>query len=69
MYVGVTRAKRSLTLSYCSRRKRARESIACDPSRFIEELGDDVSMPDKPTTAEAKASGSNRLAALKEMLG
>ena len=42
MYVGVTRAKKSLTLSYCSRRKRARESVACDPSRFIDELGDDV---------------------------
>ena len=69
MYVGVTRAKKSLTLSYCARRKRARESVACDPSRFIDELGDDVRMPDKPTTAEAKTSGSNRLAALKEMLG
>jgi ATP-dependent DNA helicase Rep len=69
MYVGVTRAKKSLTLSYCSRRKRARESVACDPSRFIEELGDDVRMPDKPATADAKTSGSNQLAALKAMLG
>ncbi|ODV14394.1 MAG: ATP-dependent DNA helicase Rep, partial [Thiobacillus sp. SCN 64-317] len=65
MYVGVTRAKKSLTLSYCSRRKRARESVACDPSPFIDELGDDVRQPEKPTTAEAKASGSDRLAALK----
>ena len=69
MYVGVTRAKRSLTLSYCARRKRARESVACDPSRFIDELGDDVRQPEKPTTADAKASGSDRLAALKAMLG
>ena len=69
MYVGVTRAKKSLTLSYCARRKRARESVACDPSRFIEELGDDIRMPDQPTTAETKASGSDRLAALKAMLG
>jgi len=69
MYVGVTRAKKSLTLSYCARRKRARESVACDPSRFIDELGDDVRQPEKPTTADAKASGSNRLAALKAMLG
>ena len=45
MYVGVTRAKKSLTLSYCARRKRARESVACDPSRFIDELGDDVRRP------------------------
>ncbi|MHB8824447.1 MAG: 3'-5' exonuclease, partial [Thiobacillus sp.] len=69
MYVGVTRAKRSLTLSYCSRRKRARESVACDPSRFIDELGDDVRQPEKPTDAAAKANGSDRLAALKAMLG
>ena len=69
MYVGVTRAKKSLTLSYCARRKRARESVACDPSRFIDELGDDVRQPEKPTTADAKASGSDRLAALKAMLG
>ena len=69
MYVGVTRAKKSLTLSYCARRKRARESVACEPSRFIEELGDDVRMPDKPTSADAKASGSNQLAALKALLG
>jgi ATP-dependent DNA helicase Rep len=69
MYVGVTRAKKSLTLSYCARRKRARETVACDPSRFIDELGDDVRQPEKPTTADAKASGSDRLAALKAMLG
>ena len=69
MYVGVTRAKKSLTLSYCARRKRARESVACDPSRFIEELGNDVRMPDKPTSADAKASGSSQLAALKALLG
>ncbi len=69
MYVGVTRAKKSLTLSYCSRRKRARETVACDPSRFIDELGDDVRQPEKPTDADAKASGSDRLAALKAMLG
>lgn len=69
MYVGVTRAKKSLTLSYCSRRKRARETVACDPSRFIDELGDDVRQPEKPSSADAKASGSDRLAALKAMLG
>jgi len=69
MYVGVTRARKSLTLSYCARRKRARETVACDPSRFIEELGDDVRQPEKPSSADAKANGSDRLAALKAMLG
>ena len=69
MYVGVTRAKKSLTLSYCARRKRARESVACEPSRFIAELGDDVRLPDRPADADSKASGSDRLAALRAMLG
>ena len=69
MYVGVTRARKSLTLSYCSRRKRARETVSCDPSRFIDELGEDVRQPDAPSSADAKASGSDRLAALKAMLG
>lgn len=69
MYVGVTRAKKSLTLSYCARRKRARETVACEPSRFIDELGDDVRLPDRPSDASSKASGSDRLAALKAMLG
>ncbi|HMM47183.1 MAG TPA: UvrD-helicase domain-containing protein [Thiobacillaceae bacterium] len=69
MYVGVTRARKSLTLSYCARRKRARETVACDPSRFIEELGEAVRPPEKPGDAEAKAHGSDRLAALKAMLG
>ncbi|OZI68763.1 UvrD-helicase domain-containing protein [Bordetella genomosp. 1] len=39
MYVGITRAKRSLHLSWCKRRRRAREDRACEPSRFIEEMG------------------------------
>jgi len=69
MYVGVTRAKKSLTLSYCARRKRARESIACEPSRFIAELGDDIRMPQQAEDAAGKASGSARLSQLKAMLG
>ena len=69
MYVGVTRARKSLTLTYCARRKRARESVSCEPSRFIEELGDDIRLPGAEPDAHAKASGSDRLAALKAMLG
>ena len=69
MYVGVTRARKSLTLTYCARRKRARESVSCEPSRFIEELGDDIRVPGAEPDANARASGSDRLAALKAMLG
>jgi len=38
MYVGITRAERSLQISYCSRRKRGKELFNCDPSRFIDEM-------------------------------
>lgn len=39
MYVGITRAQRSLHLSWCKKRRRAREDVVCEPSRFIEEMG------------------------------
>jgi len=45
------------------------ESVACDPSRFIDELGDDVRQPEKPTTADAKASGSESAGCPQAMLG
>ncbi len=37
-YVGITRAKRQLTLSYCAKRKQYGEFIDCLPSRFLDEL-------------------------------
>ncbi|VFR24552.1 ATP-dependent DNA helicase Rep [plant metagenome] len=39
MYVGITRAQRSLNLSWCKKRRRAREDVVREPSRFIEEMG------------------------------
>jgi ATP-dependent DNA helicase Rep len=39
MYVGITRAQRSLHLSWCKKRRRAREDVSRDPSRFIAEMG------------------------------
>jgi ATP-dependent DNA helicase Rep len=38
MYVGITRARESLTLSYASGRRRYGEVVNCKPSRFIEEI-------------------------------
>ncbi len=38
MYVGVTRARLSLTVSHLKRRKRGRETVAGVPSRFIAEM-------------------------------
>jgi len=38
MYVGITRAQRTLAVSWTRRRKRARETVAAQPSRFIAEM-------------------------------
>lgn len=40
-YVGITRAQRTCTLSYCTHRKRYGEISECEPSRFLNELPDD----------------------------
>ena len=70
MYVGITRAQRSLHISYAEKRKQGRELIPCEPSRFIAEMGsEDIKFAggksDAPTD---KASGSARLEAMKAML-
>jgi ATP-dependent DNA helicase Rep len=38
MYVGITRAQRSLAVSWTRRRKKGRELVAALPSRFIAEM-------------------------------
>ena len=38
MYVGITRAQRSLCVSWSQARKKGRESVAVKPSRFIAEM-------------------------------
>ncbi|HFD13371.1 MAG TPA: ATP-dependent DNA helicase Rep [Crenotrichaceae bacterium] len=37
-YVGITRAQKTLTFSYCSQRQRYGDVIDCEPSRFLSEL-------------------------------
>ncbi|MCX7110140.1 MAG: DNA helicase Rep [Proteobacteria bacterium] len=37
-YVGITRAKKQLTFSYCTHRKKYGEMTDCKPSRFLDEL-------------------------------
>ena len=66
MYVGVTRARESLHLSYCLKRKRAKDVQVCEPSRFIAELGEDLSFSG---TAVTKEVGKAKLAMLKSALG
>ena len=38
MYVGITRAQRTLAVSWTKKRKKGREMIAAQPSRFIAEM-------------------------------
>ena len=39
MYVGITRAQQTLVVSWLKRRKKGREMVPGQPSRFIEEMG------------------------------
>jgi ATP-dependent DNA helicase Rep len=66
MYVGITRAQRSLHVSWCKKRKRARESVHCDVSRFIKEMKLDEG--DAPPSEAETMTPQNRLAGLKALL-
>jgi ATP-dependent DNA helicase Rep len=66
MYVGITRAQRSLTLTWCKRRKRARDSVVCEPSRFIKEMRLDEG--DAPPQESEVLTPQDRLANLKALL-
>jgi len=66
MYVGITRAQRSLHISWCKKRRRARENLHCDMSRFIKEM-----KLDEGNAAPAESeiiTPQNRLANLKALL-
>jgi ATP-dependent DNA helicase Rep len=74
MYVGITRAQRSLHISYCIKRKRGKEWSTCEPSRFIKELPEgDVIFAGAVSAGNApevsKDEGKAKLARLKAMLG
>lgn len=70
MYVGITRAQRSLHLSYCENRKQGKELIPCEASRFIGEMGKENLRfsGGKAANAPDKAGGAARLEAMKAML-
>ncbi|MFZ2313467.1 MAG: DNA helicase Rep [Methylobacter sp.] len=70
-YVGITRAQRTLTFSYCTHRKRYGEIAECEPSRFLNELpADDLEWINKKQLAPEviKERGKASLAHLKTML-
>ncbi|ERJ19577.1 ATP-dependent DNA helicase rep protein [Salinisphaera shabanensis E1L3A] len=72
LYVGITRARKTLSLSYARQRRRGGENTDSTPSRFLEELPkDEIEWPQsrkRDPKAEAE-HGRNQLAALKAMLG
>lgn len=69
MYVGITRAQRSLTISWCERRKAGKEHRSCEVSRFIEEMGDDLKLNDRKSNQPvSKEDGQSRVANLMAML-
>jgi ATP-dependent DNA helicase Rep len=71
MYVGITRAQKSLNISWCKKRKRAGETEICEPSRFIEELPADDIRHFGNTNADPVASkehGKERMAQIRAML-
>ena len=74
MYVGITRAERSLHISYCTRRKHGKEWKVCEPSRFLQELpaGEIIFsgvLSTNSTVEVSKDAGMAKLARLKAMLG
>lgn len=65
MYVGITRAQRSLQISWCRRRARGGEQQVCEPSRFIAEMQLETSPA--PNT-EPSITPQQRLDQLKTLL-
>ncbi len=73
-YVGITRAQKSLTLSYARTRKVQGKRIDTRPSRFLDELPDEdvlwvsEDMQPQGTLSERRAKGRDALADLRAML-
>ncbi len=55
MYVGITRAQRSLAVSWTRKRKKGREMVAALPSRFIAEMALDANTTKEDPRAKLKA--------------
>ena len=72
-YVGITRARRTLTLTLARQRKAYGELMDCTPSRFLDELpGEDLEWEggaDKEDPDKKQARGKDAIAGLRSLLG
>ena len=70
-YVGITRAKRNLTMTFAAKRKQYGEVIDCSPSRFLDELPPEdlvwEGLEDAAPEVKA-ATGNSALANMRAML-
>ncbi len=70
MYVGITRARLSLHLSWCLRRQQGKEWRDCEPSRFVAEMGEGLKISGgKDGAPQDKSAGRAKLAQFKALLG
>lgn len=73
MYVGITRAKRNLTMTLAAKRRQYGETSETTPSRFLEELPvDDVDKEGfggERTQEQIQARGQSALAGLRSLMG
>jgi ATP-dependent DNA helicase Rep len=71
-YVGITRARKTLTFTYAKQRKRYGEMVQCEPSRFLGELpADDLQWEGKSAAdpQQKQERGAAHVAHLRNLLG
>ncbi|MCP1365058.1 ATP-binding domain-containing protein, partial [Halomonas sp. BBD48] len=72
-YVGITRARQTLTLTLARQRKAYGELMDCVPSRFLDELPEDdlewEGRADKEDPDKKQARGKDAIAGLRSLLG
>jgi ATP-dependent exoDNAse (exonuclease V) beta subunit len=73
LYVGITRAKQTLAITWCRNRTKYGSAVSCAPSTFLKELDPELVerldggvLLNKPVTQEKAAAG---FGAILEMLG
>ncbi len=73
LYVGITRARQTLTLSYCRDRMKFGSASSCTPSSFIKELApevlDRIDLQKLLSTPVAEGTGKNRFAQMRAAIG